>query len=50
MAAFMRRTEIEVKKTGVTVTVPDDPIAALMYYYPRAQASRVMKSGLSVYI
>ena len=33
MAAFMGRTEIEVKKIGVTVTVPDHPIAKLMYYF-----------------
>ena len=32
MAAVLDRTQIQIKKTGVTVTVPDDPIGRLMYY------------------
>ena len=32
MAAILGRREIQIKKTGHTVTIPDDPIAKLMYY------------------
>jgi len=32
MAAMMRRTEIEVKRTTVPATIPNDPIGKLMYY------------------
>ena len=32
MAAFLGRTEIGIKKTGVDVTIPDNPKAKLMYY------------------
>lgn len=33
MAAVFGRTEIQLKKTGVSVTIPDSPIAKLMYYF-----------------
>lgn len=33
MAAVMGRTEISIKKTGSATTVPNDPIAKLMYYF-----------------
>ena len=33
LAAHMGRLQIDVKKTGVTVTIPSDPIAKLMYYF-----------------
>ena len=32
MAAILGRREIQIKKTGQTVTIPGDPIAKLMYY------------------
>ena len=32
MAAVLDRTQIQIKKTGVSVTIPDDPIGRLMYY------------------
>ena len=31
--AFLGKTEIKVKETGRTVTVPSDPTARLMYYF-----------------
>ena len=33
MAAFMGRTEVKVKETGHKVTVPNNDIARLMYYF-----------------
>ena len=33
MAAVLGRTEIHLKKTGSSTTVPDNPIAKLMYYF-----------------
>ena len=33
MAAVIGSTQIQVKKTGLTCTVPDNPIAKLMYYF-----------------
>lgn len=33
MAAIIGRTQIQVKKTGSTTTVPNTPIARLMYYF-----------------
>ena len=33
LAAHMGRLQIDVKKTGVSCTVPSDPIARLMYYF-----------------
>ena len=33
MAAVLGRTEIEIKKTGVACTIPDNPTARLMYYF-----------------
>ena len=33
MALVAGRTQIEIKKTGTTVTVPDNPKAKLMYYF-----------------
>ena len=33
MAAVLGRTEVQIKKTGVSCTVPDNPIAKLMYYF-----------------
>jgi len=33
MAAMLGRTEIGIKKTGTTVTVPNSPVAKLMYYF-----------------
>ena len=35
MAAVLGRTQVQMKKTGVSVTVPDDPIACLMYVLSR---------------
>ena len=32
MAAVLGRTEIQIKKTGSSTTVPDNPTAKLMYY------------------
>ena len=32
MAAVLGRTEIGVRKTGQSVTIPNDPKAKLMYY------------------
>ena len=33
MAAVFGRTEISLKKTGVSTTIPDSPVAKLMYYF-----------------
>ena len=33
MAAVFGRTQIQVKKTGTACTVPDNPVAKLMYYF-----------------
>ena len=33
MAAVFGRTQVQLKKTGVTVTVPESPTAKLMYYF-----------------
>ena len=33
MAAVLGRTQIQIKKTGVSTTVPDNPTARLMYYF-----------------
>ena len=33
MAAVLGRTQIEVKRTGVSATVPNSPTAKLMYYF-----------------
>ena len=33
MAAVFGRTEISLKKTGVSATIPDSPVAKLMYYF-----------------
>ena len=33
MAAVFGRTEVHLKKTGVTCTVPESPTAKLMYYF-----------------
>ncbi len=33
MAAVFDRMQIGIKKTGTTVTIPDNPIARLMYYF-----------------
>ena len=33
MAAVIGSTQIHVKKTGISTTVPDNPIAKLMYYF-----------------
>ena len=33
MAAHMQRVQVHVKNTGVNVSVADDPIAKLMYYF-----------------
>ena len=33
MAAHMQRLQVHVKPTGVSTTVPNDPIAKLMYYF-----------------
>jgi hypothetical protein len=32
MAAVLGKTEIQIKKTGTATTIPDNPIAKLMYY------------------
>ena len=32
MAAVLGKTEIQIKKTGIATTIPDNPIAKLMYY------------------
>jgi len=32
MTAILGKKEYGVKKTGVSVTVPDNPVAKLMYY------------------
>ena len=33
MAAVFGRTEVRLKKTGVSTTIPDSPVAKLMYYF-----------------
>ena len=33
MAAVIGRTEVRLKKTGVSTTIPDSPVAKLMYYF-----------------
>ena len=33
MAAVFGRTQVQLKKTGVNVTIPDSPTAKLMYYF-----------------
>ena len=33
MAAHMQRLQVHVKRTGSSTTVPNDPIAKLMYYF-----------------
>ena len=33
MAAVLGRTEIQIKKTGVSTTIPNNPTAKLMYYF-----------------
>ncbi len=33
MAAIMEREQLQIKPTGQTVTIPDSPIAKLMYYF-----------------
>ena len=33
MAAVLGRTQVQIRETGTTVSVPSDPIARLMYYF-----------------